>query len=260
MNSAPRSDVASETEMTSDPLSSLTWRAFSLPKRGNSDDELEDAFDQKESARRFAVAVADGATESICSDVWARLLVAKLASEPLPTDEHWKDWLTAPRESWWTDVRQRTLSMYAEHKLEEGASAAFVGIEFHPDGRWHAVSVGDSCLFHFRSGRRLLSFPLTSSSAFNNRPTLVNSNSAGDEISLMSAEGEWRPGDEFALMTDALSACLLLQFEQGAPAWDDMRRLLEFHEDRERLEAELTLLRNSRRLRNDDVTLLAVQT
>lgn len=244
--------------MTSDSLSSLSWRAFSLPKRGNSDDELEDAYETNESHRRFAV--ADGASESICSDVWARLLVAKLVAEPLPTGEQWIDWLAVPRESWWADVRQRTLSMYAEPKLEQGASATLVGIQFHSNGRWNAVGVGDSCLFHLRAGRLLLSFPLTSSEAFNSRPNLANSHLTGYDIPLLSAEGEWRPGDEFALMTDAISQCLLEQFEQGAPAWDEIGSLVEFHEDRQRLEAELTMLRNSRRMRNDDVTLLVIRT
>jgi hypothetical protein len=55
-------------------------QAFWLPKAGNSDSEYEDAFFprrlKRRNGRRLRFAVADGATETSFSGVWARLLVS----------------------------------------------------------------------------------------------------------------------------------------------------------------------------------------
>jgi hypothetical protein len=57
-------------------------QAFWLPKAGNNIDEYEDAFWPRRqidaSAEAFSFAVADGATETSFSKLWAEMLVRAL--------------------------------------------------------------------------------------------------------------------------------------------------------------------------------------
>src|SRR5262245_28382206 len=124
------------------------WKSFRLPKRGSSASELEDAVACNAEAGRFAV--ADGATESIAADTWAELLVRRLSDAGLPDAVRWTEWLAPIRGIWWKAVRERTLPWFAEHKLSDGAAAAFVALQLSDDGRWSAAAVGDCVLFHLR--------------------------------------------------------------------------------------------------------------
>ena len=55
------------------PAHAACCQTLSLPKRGHSADEFEDAFAFDPAAGRYAV--ADGASESSFAGLWARLLV-----------------------------------------------------------------------------------------------------------------------------------------------------------------------------------------
>jgi hypothetical protein len=236
-----------------------------LPKRGNTDAEFEDAWRANLDERRFAV--ADGATESIGSDVWAKLLVEKLVHAPAPSDQDWHAWLSPLRAAWWCDVSMAppkaavtdVPEWLVEDKLAGGAAAAFVRIELLESGRWEALGVGDSCLFHLRGDELLASFPLSTSAEFNNRPHLVRTSTSEAEATLQRAEGRWQSGDRFLLMTDALAQWFLVEAEQRGPPRELVQKLIDAAEDSSRLEAEISSLRESHVLRNDDVVLLMVE-
>ena len=242
--------------MTERSVAPSRWRALSLAKRGNRADEIEDAWAASEITGRFAV--ADGVTDSIFSNVWARLLVDRFVAEPPSDAAPWTDWLAAPREAWQRAVHQRQLPWYSEHKLSTGAAATFVGLQIRPDGTWSAVAVGDACLFHLRDQRLLKAFPMEQSSAFNNRPFVICSNSQTDEAPVTRTAGQWQAGDVFALATDALAQWLLAEHERDVSAWNAIDQLMAVAGDSSRVESEVNALRDSRQLRNDDVTLLVV--
>jgi len=72
----------------------IHYHEFSVVKRGNTDDEYEDAFKGDESSGRFAV--ADGATGSAFAKEWARHLVEQFVeSWYCDPDEWWTRWLPA---------------------------------------------------------------------------------------------------------------------------------------------------------------------
>ena len=80
----------------------LSVRAFWLPKKGNSIEEYEDAFDYSITDHRFAI--ADGATESSFAGEWARSLVhgvvASLPSQSLPSAEELLKFLKPLQQAW----------------------------------------------------------------------------------------------------------------------------------------------------------------
>ena len=208
---------------------SFVIEAFSCPKAGNAVEEYEDAW----CARRLTgeragsrIGVADGATESSYSRLWAALLV-DCWTRDASTGAEFFDHLAAARRLWRLRVRNRPLPWYAEEKARHGAFAAFLGLELDAAAKaWRAVAVGDCCLFHLDSVRlqmRLVqAFPLTRSTEFGSTPYLVGSDPTGNrDIATWTrtSSGSLRDQDVLLLATDALSAWLLRREEEGRPVW-----------------------------------------
>src|SRR6516164_3048978 len=129
---------------------------FRVPKRGNREEEYEDAVwpQERQEFRQASVrfAVADGATESSYARQWARLLVdavgegglspASLPEGLVPMWAKWRQWMSGLALPW-----------YAEEKAAQGAFAALVVLELtdseadgEDGGCWRAAALGDSCL------------------------------------------------------------------------------------------------------------------
>jgi hypothetical protein len=216
----------------------LRWtaRALLVQKAGNAPGEMEDAsFPSREAegvARGARFAVADGATETSFSGLWASTLVrlhgrVGLAAETL------LDGLPRWGRYWRRRVGDRDLPWYAEEKLRSGSFAAFAGLTLGvpADGapgagggrlRWEAVAAGDSCVFQVREDALIAAFPLDSAAAFGNRPALLSTEpaaNAGLGSHIRRADGECRAGDTFYLMTDALAAWFLDAAGRGERPW-----------------------------------------
>jgi hypothetical protein len=229
----------------------LAWRVLHLPKQGHSAAEYEDAFAGDPQRGRFAV--ADGASESAFAGPWARLLVGAYVQVAGP----WSAWLPAARKQWRAEVQGRELPWYAEAKVEEGAYAALLGMAFEKD-RWQGEAVGDSCLFQVRDGQLRLAFPIRRSADFGNRPSLLGSRRTLDGAARtrrLRMQGSCQPGDRFLLMTDALAQWFLTSIEAARRPWDDLHDL----RSEDQFARWLEKLRSARALRNDDVTLIQVE-
>jgi serine/threonine protein phosphatase PrpC len=236
--------------------------AFSCQKAGNARSEYEDAWAIRgsDSPTRCRVAVADGATESSFSALWAALLVESFVRGR----SHGPDFfnrLGAIRRLWRRKVRGRRLAWYAAEKARKGAYAAFVGASLSAVTRgWRAVAIGDCCLLHVTgtpSSRELAkAFPLSLSEEFGSSPFLVGSLKRIDDDPLPHvrvSEGVLEPNDLLLFASDALSAWLLRRNERAEPAWEAVERL-RTQEDFE------ALVRQARDdgTRNDDMTLVRV--
>ncbi len=240
------------------------WRAFHTHKHGNAADEYEDAFAGDAIRGRFAV--ADGASESSFAAGWAKRLVEGfLAAEGEPWNE--LDWLRPERQGWADEVDGRPLPWYAEDKREQGAYATLLGLAFHFPGseagptEWHALAVGDSCLFHLRGGELLLSYPLTRAAEFGNLPPLLGSRGRPADTprqGILHAEGEWHPGDRFLLMTDALAEWTLRQIEENGRPMLAVDPLLADPAPQVTFAGWVEEQRRRYGLRNDDVTLMVI--
>jgi hypothetical protein len=237
----------------------LFCQALALPKRGHSAEEYEDAHAADPRRGRFAI--ADGASESSYSGLWARLLVDGFASAPAAAPELWHEWLPPLQQRWDAEVGSRSLPWFAEIKLQQGAFATFLGVVVDAH-RWRAVAVGDSCLFQIRAGRLLHVFPLTSPGEFGTTPWLVGSRDAcGTALEERSrrAEGDWQARDRLWLMTDALALWFLEETEQGGKPWRELENVLHAPAPATAFADWVGKLRDAARLRNDDVTLMLVQ-
>lgn len=241
-------------------------RHLSLVKAGNAAPDYEDAASWDDAARR--VAVADGATETSFSGAWAEALVHAWTSRggPRPLVAGLPGWLDPLARAWSQGVPKAALPWYAQAKAEAGAAAAFVGLSLGQSasngrGRWHALAIGDSCLFQLRPvGDELVllrAFPVCDSRAFGRSPSLVVTNrQAWPRVirAARAARGGYRAGDAFILATDALAHFLLSAHERGDPAWSALLARSTGGD----LGQWVADLRAERRIRNDDVTAVIV--
>lgn len=251
--------------------------AFWAGRAGSPAASYEDAFWPRRPgprrARRVRLAVADGASESMLSGLWADVLVRTWCrSRRRQVDEV----VAAAMDGWeatlaaYVDGREagpRPIQWFEERGLARGAHATLLGVEL--DGadaasrgplRWTAVSLGDSCLFQVRGDEVVAAFPLHASSQFGTSPALVPSRP--DQLdrvlaAVERAEGSCRAGDVLLLATDALAAWFLAQTEAGGAPWRVLRRLEGG--DRPAFSTWVAARRARGELRDDDVTLLRVE-
>jgi hypothetical protein len=154
---------------------------------------------------------------------------------------------------------------YAEEKVRSGAFSTILGLTLRDTdrsggtGSWDAFAVGDSCLAHVRNDEILKTFPLSRAAEFNNSPFLLGSNSDSNreiEPHIQTVNGRWEREDKFYLMTDALATWFFREVEDSRTPWHILRDL-----DTEGLSFRTWIedLRNTRDIRNDDVTLYRIE-
>jgi Protein phosphatase 2C len=228
---------------------------LSLQKHGNEPDEYEDSayprsFKAEEDQREFRCAVADGATETSFSRLWADLLVrGYVEQEPLQDS----------RKKWQEQIPSSDQPWYVEEKAQAGAYAAIVGLTVQADCNWSCEAVGDSCLVQVRAGKIILSFPLQTAEEFSNSPALICSKAdAGTEIEPQKIESQWQDGDQFLLLTDAIARWLLTEPEKR------LQSLLSLENDEQLLalageQRTLPGADGRQRLHNDDITIMKVE-
>jgi hypothetical protein len=235
-----------------------------LPKKGNTSDEYEDAAAPLKITdsrlETFRCAVADGATETSFSALWARLLVEGYVDG---SD------LAHLKQLWQAAVSTKQLAWYAEQKAQSGAYAALVGLTLTPShdsdggGKWKAEAIGDSCLILVRNQEFVQSFPLNQSDEFNNSPVLLSShlddNDKPDQM-LATISGAWQPGDVFYLLSDAIARWMYKRQEdyKDAAIWLSGLRNKEDFDQFVDVQRSLTDADSRALMRNDDVTLMRV--
>ncbi|MCC4318021.1 protein phosphatase 2C domain-containing protein [Streptomyces solisilvae] len=269
---------------------SIAVQAALIPKKGSSRDECEDAFcvDHGPSSDRqrlgaVAVAISDGATESIFAKKWAGMITRHAAdsSRCIPDGftssggsfRHFIRQIMDSWESWVSSyVKQRIedgrpLRWYEEAKLASGAFATLLAVHFEEasDGIWHAAAIGDSCLFQIRNQRVIDQFPVQSSADFGVSPDLLGSRADPDAICERTyfARGSFACGDEFFLMTDALAAWFVSTIENATPSQVkealDKIKIFSRSENRSTFESWLSAMIINGKLRNDDITLIRIR-
>lgn len=251
----------------------FTLRHFYLHKQGNRSNDYEDAFSPQEGGSKdqetFALAIADGATETSFANYWAKILVKNFVKSPFFTKEVLQDRIKTLADRWQKKVNREQLQWYAEEKLRLGAFSTFLGIEFksnhhssHISGSWSAIAIGDSCLFQVRNDNLIESFPISNIQEFGNRPILLSSNPASNSEVWQNVRlrtSKWKSGDVFLLATDALACWFLKEHELNAHPWNILLGISEDPNPSQSFRRWANELRKSSKMRNDDVTLLLVK-
>lgn len=251
----------------------LSLHHFWLQKLGNEEADYEDAFAPKIDGiidqETFAIAIADGATESSFASDWAKMLTRAFVKERFTNIQALQARTEILSKRWHTFVNCRPLPWFAEEKVRLGAFATLLGVELtsnsndsNESGSWSAIAVGDSCLFQVRNDDLVLSFPISSASEFGSSPTLLSTNLAcnsqlWEKVKRQTAE--WQSGDLLLLATDALACWFLTEHENNEKPWNILYGFTENSSPQESFKAWANDARRSTRLKNDDITLLLVR-
>lgn len=230
--------------------------AGKVPKLGNTTAECEDAF----AANAPCFAVADGASEGGFSGIWSEMLVRAFAlihADDRKGPEAFVEMLEQCRTEWagWErELAQRDLPWFTREKLTQGSFATFLGVLIEAS-RWRAVALGDSCLFVVRKGALVECFPVQQSTDFDNTPALVPTSGVVDPSQLLTQEGRLEYGDRFYLVSDAMASWFLAGYERGEEPWV----ALDGISDSQELEILVGEARRESGMKNDDVTLIAIE-
>lgn len=252
----------------------LRIHAHWLHKAGNEASEYEDAFSYWCRARlsrtryksKGRLAVADGATDSWYSGLWADLLAHAGANGELD-DAFLADTFEELRSEWKRRAFPEGLDWVSEAKARGGGHAAVLWAEIQSpadgthSGTWTASAIGDSCLFHLRSGRLLTSFPYTRPDEFNSHPNLLGTNCALEQVTqfVHTTTGEWLPGDTILLATDAFALWFLEQVDDAGQCTEaGLADIIGAHSPTV-FQTWVGQAREAGRLRNDDTTVLCVE-
>jgi hypothetical protein len=239
---------------------SVSMNALTVPKQGNTAEEIEDAYACDPEG---GVAVlADGASEGIFVRTWAQLLTRSyIEARPEPGDPTaLMHWVMSCRKAWFREINYPKLRWSQQNKVDQtGGAATFLAWQLgrSPDGElaWRAWAVGDSCLFWVRDNRLRASFPVAHSRHFANPPWLLATRTDAPEPAPLFAAGRCRAGDRFILATDAVSQYLLRTVERRKePNWDRFETITE-----EAWKWRIERLRDHHKIVNDDCTMIMVR-
>jgi hypothetical protein len=247
----------------------FSCEALWIQKAGNLESEYEDAFWPRpracgENCKNVSVAVADGATESSFSGVWAKQLVRACCHGGI-NPVNIGVVLPSIQSKWSRIVRRKPLPWYAEEKIRNGAFSTVLGLtlrdgdEAGNSGYWEAFAIGDSCLVQIRGDDTLATFPLSSYAEFNNSPFLLGSNPDSNnqlESHVQQLNGCWEAGDSFYLMSDAIAAWFFREIEERRKPWRTLRDL--DHDRSLPFRPWVEALREQKLMKNDDVTLFRI--
>jgi hypothetical protein len=251
-----------------DALLPLTFRfrALYAPKEGSSDAQYEDAWAASEAGEasglvtaspNLTVAVSDGASAAVFARDWARRLTAAFTTGEVGADAtEAQIGEIAAREGglWRVEAEKKATSWHAQEKLENGSAATLLVMTLSSDERrWDAFAVGDVCLFVVRGGKLKYTFPVTKSTGFDDRPALLSTEARATLPPVKRFGNVIEAGDRYLLMTDALAAWFLTDFENKRLPWQTLPS------DPDAFTAFVQKERDAAKMKNDDATMIEIQ-
>lgn len=234
-----------------------------MSKLGNKESDCEDSFSFR--TRQMKFAIADGVSASIFSDIWARSITSSAVGENYnffdDPDTFILDLIQKAREKWYKKIKWESLPWYLKNKAVSGSYTTMVGLQFSQNGShflYSSFAVGDSVLFHWKGDNQYSSYPLTSPEEFNITPHLVWSGKGHPmpieyklkPPPLVKSNGVLEKGETIFLASDAVAKWLMETKKFG-----EVEELIDSNSDMTKL---FTREIDGKRMRNDDVTLVAI--
>lgn len=235
-----------------------------MSKLGNRESDYEDSFSYDLEKMKFAI--ADGASNSIFSDVWSRSLTESFITEDVDLFSQSvqtvvQTVMDKARSKWYSSINWTTLPWFTKNKSVNGSYSTILFCQLRERDSEHLqmriIAVGDSCLFKIRGDDITFSFPLTYISQFNISPDLVWSGrgypfpekSPSKYPVTRVMDGVVEASDQLVFATDSVSVLLL-----SDP--NPMTLVTEIIE--KRFTEKLIKAIDSGKIKNDDVTLALV--
>jgi serine/threonine protein phosphatase PrpC len=239
-----------------------------LPKENEKHADCQDFYrlDQK---GRFAI--ADGASQSFYSNIWAKKLVDHFCEDPHIDGTNWERWLQPIQKSWFLDVKKKVSQAREDNKptwvtnqnrlkFGECATSTFIGLEFI-DSQVRISVVGDSYLFILKEKHLIATCPAPiRADEFGDRPEYLASDKKNNHflpVLISYKLNDTDPQMHFILATDALSEYI---FRCHAREEDIFSILLSISNIKQ-FHKFISKARHSQKvkLKNDDVALVVLR-
>ncbi len=255
-------------------MAPITWLSLSIPKAGNTEAENEDAVfpisgvGKSNNGSAASFLVADGATQTSFSGLWARILVETCANTNL-SEGNFLRAVRSAQGNWQGAMKLVELPWHAQEKLRQGAFSALTWLEIkhfplHPSNAfvWNALAVGDCCLFIARNREFFLSLPLQDSREFSNSPVLIPSRSEKTDTikgRIQTARGSLKMGDQLLLGSDAISSWIMKRNQ--SEQFEFLKMLLSIRNGKSTIGFEHWVkdLRKKNEIKNDDTSLIFIE-
>lgn len=212
--------------------------------------------------------MADGATQTSFSGLWANFLVKHCAETRL-SEYTFQNVVNKAQIEWQLSLKDLDLPWHAQEKVRLGAFSALAWLEIqydplHPSTAftWSALAVGDCCLFIAHNHTIYLSLPLQDPSEFNNSPVLIPSKSEKmDSIkkNVHTSRGSLMRGDQLILASDAISSWIMRKPVKDQREYLEMVKTVKNSRDDGSFSAWVNRLRKNGELRNDDTSLIFIE-
>ncbi|AFY83370.1 protein phosphatase 2C domain-containing protein [Oscillatoria acuminata] len=237
-------------------------RRFQIPKQGLTEAECEDKSALSSTEGRLRVAVADGATESLFSDIWAELIVNSYVDKGAEIFNIGS--LQSLSQAFLHTASKLILQMpetrhwFMYEKLERGSHVTFVAAEFYNPETMEVLAVGDSCIFwRNEENGNVEMLPELSAEDFGVFPASICSLQKtwqNLESKIVKKEVHLHNGFQVILCTDALACWLVKALQQDPFVWEKLFQL----SDSISFTNFIDSLRSQKEIRNDDVTLVLI--
>lgn len=240
-----------------------------VPKSSHSPDEHEDAWAIDPGTGRAAL--SDGASSAFMAREWAVALTeAFVARPPRGSSVELRGWLDEVTRRWTDQMGRSAGEWWVDASHTRGSFATLVGITFGPgasSGTWNSIAVGDSCVVHLvrddRGLRRLAMHPVDHPAGFGRHPDLLSTTKVGSDLpvapdpdvpAVRRIDGEYRQGDVFLLLSDALAHWAIAHEIDDPDSWSWLTSMQpeEFH-------SFVVRERSSGALEDDDTTLVRLR-
>ncbi|MGP6293853.1 hypothetical protein [Caldiplasma sukawensis] len=226
--------------------------SFSFQKLGNTPEENEDAYSYSDES----IAVADGASDSIFSGLWAKSLVDEFVdgNYDLEYTDNKVKFLQNARDRWFNGIKWDELKWNVKNKAITGSYATFISCRFEGE-KIKIFSVGDSCFIGIME-KQLYSFPIQDSKAFGITPRLLwsgygrplDNREYKQRSDFVSVEFNKNQFSEFMLSTDALSNYVISNGVKGFQKVKENYNMKNFFDQE----------REKGRIKNDDLTAVII--
>ncbi len=252
----------------------ISWLSYSIPKAGNTDGENEDAvypvagIGQNGNNEVATFIVADGATQTSFSGLWAKCLISSCSQTRLSEFNLLRAVNKAQLE-WDQSLIGTELPWHAQEKFRLGAFSALAWLEIqyfplHPAYAftWRALAVGDCCLFIARNQSIYLSLPLQEVGDFQKKPLLIPSKSEKmDSIKgkVQSARGSLMMGDKLILASDAISSWIMRKPQTDRLEFLALIKSIKNARNGSGFSHWIDNLRKSGDLKNDDTSIILIE-
>lgn len=254
---------------------------ISEPSTEKTDESNQDAFYRGDDSHgQLTYAVADGVSQSPDARNWAQRLVGisplVLSHKDSFVSEFFKmqsayleDWegrkniiLENNKNNWRFNFGNRST-------INTPSGATYCSVTFHKTDeglQYHALAIGDSCLFHISDGKLHNFFPLEKIEDFSRPPCVayagISKESLVDPtIGLQTCSGSVKEGDFIILATDAIAKWIYAQYSSPDSEVKNFRELLMLAKanDVDGMRAYISKERMNATLQDDDTTLLILR-